>query len=118
MCSADGRLLFKDCIDVIHLPEEERTRKGSRMEIKYLKGKSDVLTFRNRATYYDPLAAVPNLSDLIKSKAVSKKVPKSIKQYIGKGSFLFKTQCRRVFNRKQNKIGDKILIRGQLENRN
>jgi UPF0176 protein len=29
----------KDCIDVIHLPEEERkaTRKGSRMEIKYLK---------------------------------------------------------------------------------
>jgi hypothetical protein len=41
------------------------------MEIKYLKKKSDVLTFRNRATY-DPLAAVPNLSDLIKSKAVSK----------------------------------------------
>jgi hypothetical protein len=41
MCSADGRLLFKDCIDVIHLPEEERkaTRKGSRMEIKYLKRK-------------------------------------------------------------------------------
>jgi UPF0176 protein len=31
----------KDCIDVIHLPEEERkaTRKGSRMEIKYLKRK-------------------------------------------------------------------------------
>jgi hypothetical protein len=29
MCSADGRLLFKDCIDVIHLPEEEqKTRKG------------------------------------------------------------------------------------------
>jgi hypothetical protein len=24
MCSADGRLLFKDCIDVIHLPEEEK----------------------------------------------------------------------------------------------
>jgi hypothetical protein len=83
-----GRLL-KDCIDVIHLPEEERKHeKGSRMEIKYLKGKSDVLTFRNRATYYDPLA-VPNLSDLIKSKAVSKKVPKSIKQYIGKGTHFY-----------------------------
>jgi hypothetical protein len=48
--------LLKDCIDVIHLPEEEQSKheKGSRMEIKYLKGKSDVLTFRNRATYYDP----------------------------------------------------------------
>jgi UPF0176 protein len=36
----------KDCIDVIHLPEEERkATRGSRMEIKYLKkGKSDVLT--------------------------------------------------------------------------
>jgi UPF0176 protein len=44
----------KDCIDVIHLPEEERkaTRKG--IEIKYLKkGKSDVLTLEI-ATYYDP----------------------------------------------------------------
>jgi UPF0176 protein len=68
-------LLFKDCIDVIHLPEEERkaTRKGSRMEIKYLKKRKTYVFFRNRATYYDPLAAVPNLSDLIKSKVVSKK---------------------------------------------
>jgi UPF0176 protein len=63
----------KDCIDVIHLPEEERQHAGSRMEIKYLKGKSDVLTFRNRATYYDPLAAVPNLSDLINQKQCLKK---------------------------------------------
>jgi hypothetical protein len=40
MCSADGRLLFKDCIDVIHLPEEEqKSNTGSRMEIKYLKRK-------------------------------------------------------------------------------
>jgi hypothetical protein len=31
----------KDCIDVIHLPEEEQ-HEGSRMEIKYLKGKSDI----------------------------------------------------------------------------
>jgi hypothetical protein len=43
MCSADGRLLFKDCIDVIHQKRNEKQHaKGSRMEIKYLKGKSDV----------------------------------------------------------------------------
>jgi hypothetical protein len=37
MCSADGR--FKDCIDVIHLPEEERkaTRKGIKNGNKILK---------------------------------------------------------------------------------
>jgi hypothetical protein len=43
----------KDCIDVIHLPEEERkaTRKGIKNGNKiFKKGKSDVLTFRNRAT--------------------------------------------------------------------
>jgi UPF0176 protein len=84
------------------------------MEIKYLKGKSDVLTFRNRATYYDPLAAVPNLSDLIKSKAVSKKVPKSIKQYIGKGTHFYSKLSVGEFLIEENeiKIGDKILIRG------
>jgi hypothetical protein len=71
------------------------------------------------ATYYDPLAAVPNLSDLIKSKAVSKKVPKSIKQYIGKALILFKTQCRRVLiEENEIKIGDKILREQLLENRN
>jgi UPF0176 protein len=63
------------------------------MEIKYLKGKSDVLTFRNRATYYDPLAAVPNLSDLINQKQCLKSASRD-KQYIGKGTILFKTQCR------------------------
>jgi hypothetical protein len=42
MCSADGRLLFKDCIDVIHLQKrnEKQHAKGSRMEIKYLKGEN------------------------------------------------------------------------------
>jgi hypothetical protein len=38
------------------------------MEIKYLKGKSDVLTLGIELLM--TLAAVPNLSDLIKSKAV------------------------------------------------
>jgi hypothetical protein len=72
MCSADGRLLFKDCIDVIHFQKrnEKQHAKGSRMEIKYLKGKSDVLTLGIELLM--TLAAVPNLSDLIKSKAVSK----------------------------------------------
>jgi UPF0176 protein len=107
----------KDCIDVIHLPEEERkaTRKGIKNGNKiFKKGKSDVLTFRNRATYYDPLAAVPNLSDLIKSKAVSKKVPKSIKQYIGKGTHFYSKLSVGEFLIEENeiKIGDKILIRG------
>jgi hypothetical protein len=75
------------------------------------------LTFRNRATYYDPLAAVP--SDLIKSKAVSKKVPKSKTIHWQRHSFLFKTQCHEFFKENEIKIGDKILIRGQLlENRN
>jgi UPF0176 protein len=47
MCSADGRCCSKDCIDVIHLPEEERkaTRKGIKNGNKiFKKGKSDVLT--------------------------------------------------------------------------
>jgi hypothetical protein len=81
---------------------------------KYLKGKSDVLTFRNRATYYDPLA-VPNLSDLIKSKAVSKKVPKSIK-YIGKAHFIQNSVSASFIEENEIKIGDKILLE-LLENR-
>jgi hypothetical protein len=76
------------------------------------------LTFRNRATYYDPLAAVPNLSDLIKSKAVLK-VPKSIKQYIGSTHFYSKLSVGEFLIENEIKIGDKILIREQLlENRN
>jgi UPF0176 protein len=61
MCIADGRLLL-DCIDVIHLPEEERkaTRKGIKNGNKIFKRKIRRIDFRNRATYYDPLAAVPN----------------------------------------------------------
>jgi hypothetical protein len=50
---------------------------------------------------------------------VSKKVPKSIKQYIGKALILFKTQCRRVLiEENEIKIGDKILREQLLENRN
>jgi UPF0176 protein len=42
-CSADGRF-SKDCIDVIHLPEEERkaTRKGIKNGNNLKKGKSDI----------------------------------------------------------------------------
>jgi UPF0176 protein len=42
---------------------------------------------------------------------VSKKCLR-IKQYIGKASFLFKTQCRCLIEENEIKIGDKILIRG------
>jgi hypothetical protein len=63
------------------------------------------LTFRNRATYYDPLAAVP--SDLIKSKAVSKKVLR-VNNTLAKALILFKTQCHEFFKENEIKIGDKI----------
>jgi UPF0176 protein len=47
----------KDCIDVIHLPEEEQKQHEDQVEIKYLKkGKSDVTL--EIEYYYDPLAAV------------------------------------------------------------
>jgi UPF0176 protein len=40
-CAQQRRLLFKDCIDVIHLPEEERkaTRKGIKNGNKIFKKK-------------------------------------------------------------------------------
>jgi hypothetical protein len=57
---------------------------------------------------YDPLAAVL-ISWLIKSKAVSKKVP-SIKQYWQR-HLILSAQCRRVLiEENEIKIGDKILL--------
>jgi UPF0176 protein len=107
----------QDCIDVIHLPKEEQkaTRRGTNSGNKvFKKGKSDVLIFRNRDANYDPLAAVPSLSDLIKSKAVSKKVPKSKKKYIGKGTHFYSKLSVGEFLIEENeiKIGDTILIIG------
>jgi UPF0176 protein len=65
----------QDCIDVIHLPEEEQKaiRQRSKMAIKF--SKSDV-TFKNREATQDPLAAIPNLADLTNQKHWQK-LPKS-----------------------------------------
>lgn len=107
----------QDCIDVIHLPEEEQKaiRRGIKNGNKiFKKGKSDVLTFKNREANQDPLATVPNLADLTKSKALAKKLPKIKKQYIGKGTHFFPKPSVGQFTIEENeiKIGDTILIKG------
>ncbi|MEZ7506206.1 rhodanese-related sulfurtransferase [Flavobacterium sp. Arc2] len=107
----------QDCIDVIHLPEEEQKaiRRGIKNGNKiFKKGKSDVLTFKNREANQDPLATVPNLADLTKSKALAKKAPKIKKQYIGKGTHFFPKPSVGQFLIEENEInvGDTILIKG------
>lgn len=107
----------QDCIDIIHLPEEEQkaVRRGIKNGNKiFKKGKSDVLTFKNREANLDPLAAVPNLVDLTKSKALAKKEPKIKKQYIGRGTHFFPKPSVGQFTIEENeiKIGDTILIKG------
>jgi UPF0176 protein len=63
--------------------------------------------------YYDPLAAVPNLSDLIKSKAVSKKVPEYKTIHWQRHSFYSKLSVGEfLIEENEIKIGDKILIIG------
>ncbi|NRT13035.1 rhodanese-related sulfurtransferase [Flavobacterium sp. 14A] len=107
----------QDCVDVIHLPEEEQKaiRRGVKNGNKiFKKGKSDVLTFKNREANVDPLAAVPNLADLTKSKALAKKEPKIKKQYIGSGTHFYPKPSIGQFNIEENEInvGDTILIKG------
>ncbi|NRT14560.1 UPF0176 protein [Flavobacterium sp. 28A] len=107
----------QDCVDVIHLPEEEQKaiRRGVKNGNKiFKKGKSDVLTFKNREANVDPLAAVPNLADLTKSKALAKKQPKIKKQYIGNGTHFYPKPSIGQFNIEENEIniGDTILIKG------
>jgi UPF0176 protein len=103
-----------ECVTVIHLPEEEQKaiRRGIKNGNKiFKKGKSDVLTFKNN---HDPLANVPNLSDLIKSKPLPKKEPKIKKQYIGKGTHFFPKPSIAQFLIEENeiKVGDSVLIKG------
>ena len=103
-----------ECVTVIHLPEEEQKaiRRGIKNGNKiFKKGKSEVLTFKNNQ---DPLANVPNLSDLVKPKTVAKKEPKIKKQYIGKGTHFFPKPSIAQFliEEKEINIGDKILIKG------
>jgi UPF0176 protein len=80
----------------------------------FKKGKSDVLTFKNRVTNQDPLAAVPNLTDMTKSKALVKKEPKIKKQYLGKGTHFFPKPSVGQFLIEENelKVGDTIIIKG------
>jgi UPF0176 protein len=109
-----------ECVNVIHLPEEEQKtiRRGIKNGNKiFKKGKSDVLTFKNNQ---DPLAGIPNLSELVESKiarrvaTVLKKEIKIKKQYIGKGTHFFPKPSIGQFLIEENeiKIGDTILIKG------
>ena len=105
-----------ECVTIIHLPEEEQKaiRRGIKNGNKiFKKGKSDVLLFKNNQ---DPLADVPNLSDLIKSKPLPKKEVKIKikKQYIGQGTHFFPKPSIAQFLIEENEIniGDKILIKG------
>jgi UPF0176 protein len=77
-------------------------------EIRFSKGKSDVLTFKNREVNLDPLL-LPNLADLTKSKLA--KTPK--KQYIGNGTHFYPKPSIDSLSRKNEiNIGDTILIKG------
>ncbi|MES2240817.1 MAG: rhodanese-related sulfurtransferase [Bacteroidota bacterium] len=103
-----------ECVDVIHLPEEEQKaiRRGIKNGNKiFKKGKSDKLTFKNNQ---DPLAAVPTLSELVKSKPRVKKEVKIKKEYLGKGTHFFPKPSIAQFLIEENelKIGDSILIKG------
>ena len=105
-----------ECVEIIHLPEEEQKaiRRGVKNGNKiFKKGKSDVLLFKNN---HDPLADVPNLSDLIKSKPLPKKEVKIKikKQYIGKGTHFFPKPSIAQFLIEENEInvGDTVLIKG------
>ena len=108
------------CVDVIHLPEEEQ--KAVRRGIKngnmiFKKGKSDVLTFKNNQ---DPLASVPNLTELAATRTarrvatVLKKETKIKKQYIGKGTHFFPkpSVAQFLIEEGELKTGDTILIKG------
>jgi UPF0176 protein len=107
----------QDCVDVIHLPEEEQKaiRRGVKNGNKiFKKGKSDVLTFKNREANLDPLAAIPTLADLTKSKALAKKLPKIKKQYIGSGTHFYPKPSIGQFTIEESEInvGDTIMIKG------
>jgi UPF0176 protein len=99
-----------ECIDVIHLPEEEQ--KAIRRGIKngnmiFKKGKSDVLTFKNNVESHGTFVAET-------PKAVAKKEVKIKKQYIGKGTHFFPKPSVGQFLIEENelKVGDTILIKG------
>ena len=103
-----------ECATIIHLPEEEQKaiRRGIKNGNKiFKKGKSDKLLFKNNA---DPLAAIPDLTEIAKRKPALKKVAKIKKQYIGKGMHFFpKANIGQfIIEEHELKIGNTILIKG------
>jgi UPF0176 protein len=75
----------------------------------FKKGKSDVLTFKNREATQDPLAAIPT-ADLANQKLA--KVAKIKKQYIGVEPILSKPSIGQFYRRKEINVGDTIMIKG------
>ncbi len=103
-----------ECATIIHLPEEEQKaiRRGVKNGNKiFKKGKSDKLLFKNNA---DPLAAIPDLTELAKRKPTAKKAVKIKKEYLGKGAHFFPKSNVGQFLIEENelKIGDTVLIKG------
>jgi UPF0176 protein len=84
-----------ECVTVIHLPEEEQkpSQRELKTEIRFSKGKSDVLTFKTmkkRTVFF--VAEKPSKGDPLK------KEPKLRKIYIGKGTHFFQNQVLVSFN--------------------
>jgi UPF0176 protein len=99
-----------ECIDVIHLPEDEQKiiRRGIKNgNMIFKKGKSDVLTFKNNKETHEIF--VPEVP-----KMTAKKEVKVKKQYIGKGTHFFPKPSVGQFLIEENelKIGDTVLIAG------
>jgi len=99
-----------ECIEVIHLPEEEQkaVRRGIKNGNKiFKKGKSDVLTFKNNQEIHGTFVAE-------EPKTIVKKETKIKKTYIGKGIHFFPKASIGQFYIEAGQIqnGDKILIKG------
>ncbi len=98
-----------ECVDIIHLPEEEQKaiRRGVMNGNKiFKKGKSDKLTFKNGSSN--------SVTAIAKPKTVKSKEAKIKKTYIGKGVHFFPKANIGQFlieNGSVN-VGDKILISG------
>lgn len=100
-----------ECVDVIHLPEEEQ--KAMRRGIKngnmiFKKGKSDVLTYRNSAT------GVTGTAPTTLEKRVKNQEPRLQKTLIGKSVHFFPKASIGQFLIEEGELksGDKILISG------
>ena len=99
-----------NCIDVIHLPEEEQKaiRRGIKNGNKiFKKGKSDVLTFKNNFES-------KGLFGDEKPQLVVKKFQKIKKSYLGKGIHYYPKANIAQFLIEESEIiiGDKVLIKG------